>query len=135
MPNDYFLEVIDPNNPKGNKAKARLPHRLYMNYFKYHPVRYENLRATKYVLEHTARIFYGVRRFNEGGWCYTGRPESWCIREGVTAPFPTNLVYAVYLNSRLAIYEARAENAAQDDTLCPADWQNRYGGLTWKSTF
>jgi hypothetical protein len=134
MSKDYFQPIINPSNPGGAKLDAILPARLILNYFKYYPVRYENLRAAKHVLEYPRRIFTGVRQFNEGGWCFTGRPHVWYVQEHVQTPFPDNLVFAVYLNSRFVVYECRAERAANDDPNCPEDWQNRYGGLIWKST-
>lgn len=66
--------------------------------------------------------------------CFLPPQISWYILDTVTAPFPENMVFAVYMNSRLYIYDARAEYCASDDTLCPVDWQNRYEGLVWKST-
>jgi hypothetical protein len=85
------------------------------------------------VLENTKRIFSGVRRFNDGGWCFTGRPEMWYIRENVRAPFQKEYVFAVYLNPALNVYEARAERVAKDDEYSPCDWQDRYFALIWKS--
>ena len=130
---DYYIDILNPEDPQGPKVRATIPHRIILNYYKYHPVRYENFRAAKYVLENPARVFSGVRQFNEGGWCFAGKPQSWYIRPDVQAPFPNNLVFAVYLNSRLDIYEARAEKAAIDDTLCPENWQGRYQALIWKT--
>jgi len=105
-----------------------------LRYYKYSPVRYWNLIAAKYVLERPERVFWGVRQFNEGGWCYTGHPAESCIREEVAAPFPDGKDFAVYLNPKMRVYECRAEYAAQDDPHCQVDWQDRYRGLTWKST-
>ena len=75
-----------------------------------------------------------MREFNEGGWCYTGRPTEWYIREGVVVSFPDNMVFAVYLNPNMRVYECRAEYVAPNAPLCPKDWQTRYRGLIWKST-
>ena len=135
MAADYACKTINPSDPDGPKIDAIFPGDLTTRYYKYSPVRYQNLKAAKFVLEHTDRIFFGVREFNEGGWCYTARPAQWHIRENTTAPFPNDMVYAVYLNPNMRVYECRAERAAQDDPKCPVDWQNRYRGLTWKSTF
>jgi hypothetical protein len=131
---DYACKTIDPSNPTGPKVDAIFPGDYTLRLYKYSPVDYENLRAAKYVLEHTERIFFGVREFNEGGWCYTGRPAEWFIKEGVVAPFPDNMIFAVYLNPNMRAYECRAEYVADDDARCPKGWQTRYGGLTWKST-
>ena len=48
-------------------------------------------------------------------------------------PFPEHLVYAVYLNAAFNLYEIRGEECAEDDKLCPIDWQKRYGALIWKT--
>ena len=134
MGKDYCTEIINPADPNGPKIQATIPYRLILNYFKYYPVRYENFRAARYVLQNPRRIFTGTRQFNEGGWCFTGRPISWYIKEQIEAPFPENLVFAVYLNPRFIVYECRAERAAHDDGDCPDDWQDRYKGLIWKTT-
>jgi hypothetical protein len=73
--------------------------------------------------------------FNQGGWCYTARPEEWYIKEGIAVPFPKELVFAVYLNPYLRVYEGRAEHVDAADPLCPVNWRTRYRGLTWKNTF
>ena len=88
MTADFACKTIDPNNPSGPKVDAIFPGGYTSGLFKHCPVDYENLRAAKYVLENTERIFFGVREFNEGGWCYTGRPDKWYIREKVVVPFP-----------------------------------------------
>ena len=97
MANDFYIETINPEDAKGAKIQAIIPYRLILNYYKFHPVRYENFRAAKYVLEHPERIFSGTRQFNEDGWCFTGRPKVWYVKEQVEAPFPETLVFAVYL--------------------------------------
>lgn len=134
MGSDYCILVMNPEEPSGTKIEAIIPYQLYSEYYTFQPAQYENLRAAKHVLENPLRIFSGVRVFNEGGWCFTGRPQSWYIREAVTAPFPETLIFAVYLNPRHYVYECRAEYAAQDDKECPKNWQNRYKALIWKST-
>ena len=134
MAADFACKTIDPTNPDGARIDAIFPGDLTLRYYKYSPVRYKNLMAAKFVLEHTERVFFGVREYNEGGWCYTARPGQWHVREDVIAPFPRELVFAVYLNPNMRVYECRAEHAALDDSNCPVDWQNRYRGMTWKRT-
>ena len=134
MGKDFCIDVLNPEDPSGPKISATMPHRYFSHLYKYHPVQYENLRAAKVVLEAPSRIFNGVRAFNEGGWCFTGRPENWTIAERITAPFPDKLVFAVYLNQGFLVYECRAEPAAEDDPLSPKGWQDRYSALVWKRT-
>ena len=134
LTSDFLFKAIDPANPNGPKVDVTFPGDLTLRLYKYSSVRYENLRAAKYVLENTERIFFGVREFSKGGWCYTGRPVEWYIRENIVAPFPEHMVFAVYLNPNMRVYECRAEHAADDDPLSPVDWQKRYRGRAWKST-
>ncbi|MCX5771626.1 MAG: hypothetical protein NTZ09_15340 [Candidatus Hydrogenedentes bacterium] len=138
MTANYKLKAINPVNPQGPKTDITIPGDLIERYFKYDSVRFDNLEAAKHVLENTVLIFSGVRMFNKGGWCYVGYPEMWTIRENVTAPFPRNMVFAVYVNALMVLYECRAEIAEKiegEEQLYPKDWKNRYGGLIWKSTF
>jgi hypothetical protein len=133
MGQNYNLVIIDPENPD-QTTTAVIPHDVYLSAYKFTPVKYENLRAAKFVLENPERIFAGIRRFNDGGWCFTGRPVMWHIKEQLTAPFPNHLVFAVYLNPGLRVYEWRAELADQNDPASPDDWENRYNALIWKRT-
>jgi hypothetical protein len=134
MPQNFLIKIVNPEDVTGPKINAVMSHRFYLHLYRFSPVKYENLVAAKYVLENPLRIFSGVRQFNEGGWCFTGRPKSWMIKEGVRAPFPDELVFAVYLNAAFNLYEARGELCAEDDESCPKDWQERYKALVWKST-
>lgn len=56
MSNDYFHPIVDPINPAGERIQAVLPYQLILRYYKYHPVRYENLRAARSVLDRPERI-------------------------------------------------------------------------------
>ena len=134
MAKDFIFETIDPKNPSGPRVDVILSGDLIERFYKHMPVRWENLRAMKYVLDNPERIFFGVRQYNEGGWCYTGRPERWYIKVDIEVPFPKDKVFSVYINPNMRIYECRAELAATDDPANPADWQNRYRGLIWKNT-
>ena len=134
MAADYTCRTRDPENPVEGVIEAVFPGRFTLGLYKHDPVGYENLRAAKYVLENIERIFRGLRQYNRGGWCYTGRPQSWYIREDVTAPFPDSLVFAVYINPRLRVFEARAEVAEREDPMSPLNWSDRYEGLVWMRT-
>ena len=132
MAANYLCKTVNPENPNGPKIDAVFPAEYTAKLFKFWPVDYQNLRAAKYVLENVERIFFGVRDFNEGGWCFTARPKDWYIRERIEVPFPKDKLFAVYLNPRMYVYECRAEFVADDDSFCPVDWQTRYRGLTWR---
>ena len=131
MVDDYVCKAIDPTDPEGPRIDVIFPGAYTLGLFKHCPVDYENLRAAKYVLENAERIFFGVREFNEGGWCYTGHPITWYIRERIEVPFPKDKLFAVYVNPRMRVFECRAEFVAADDPLCPVNWRTRYRGLTW----
>ena len=130
---DYQLNTIDPRDPKNARIQITIPHSVCLYFYKYYPVRYENLRVAKEVLQNPKRIFSGIRAHNEGGWCFTGRPKEWHIKEAVIAPFPDDLIFTVYINPRLRLYESRADVAAKDDPESPKDWQSRFGVLIWKN--
>jgi hypothetical protein len=130
---DYACKTRNPLDPEGDLIDAIFPADLTLRWYKNDPVRHENLRVARFVLQNVERIFRGVRRLSEGGWCFTGSPQEWYIRENVIVPFPDGKVFAVYLNPRMRVYECRAEYIADDDPLCPIDWRGRYGGLIWKS--
>ena len=131
MAADYVCQAIDPQNPNGPRIDVIFPAGYTLGLYKHSSVDFENLRAARCVLENTDRIFFGVREFNEGGWCYTGRPQMWFIRERIEVPFPKDRVFAVYVNPLMRVYECRAEFVADDDLLCPINWRTRYRGLTW----
>lgn len=134
MAADYACQTISPDDPDGPRVDAIFPADFTLRLYKYAPVQYNNLIVARQVLLSPLRIFYGIREYNQGGWCYTGRPAEWYVRENTVVPFPASLVFAVYLNPNMRVYECRAERADPDDTCNPVDWRNRYRGLIWKST-
>lgn len=81
------MQALNPLDPTGARIDAVFPGDLALRYFKYSPVRYMNLIAAKFVLENPQRIFYGVREFNEGGWCYTAVPPSGTYGRAWWRPF------------------------------------------------
>jgi hypothetical protein len=131
---NYDIETVNPDKPDGPPVKVTIPAEVSTWAFKHNPVRYQNLMAARDVLVDPKRIFWGIRQFSDGGWCYCGRPEQWTIKEGVVATFPDNLVYTVYVDPRWNLFEWRAAEAADDDPMCPVGWRERYRGLRWKST-
>ncbi len=134
MAANFVCRTRDPKNPEQGTADAIFPGAYTERLYKVAQVQYLNLVAAKFVLENVERIFFGVREYNEGGWCYTARPEQWHIRADVVVPFPPDKVFAVYLNPLMYVYECRAEFAADDDATCPINWRDRYRGLIWKRT-
>lgn len=134
MTHSFNIFTIDPRNPTGKRIEAVIPSDLSLKWYKYSPVKYENLRAVRAVLDDPKRIYTGIRVINEGGFCYVGRPETWYIKEDTEVPFPKNRVFAVYLNDRMCIYDFTAEYIDSEDPLSPRDWKNRFMGLLWQST-
>jgi hypothetical protein len=62
------------------------------------------------------------------------RPREWYVRGGRLVPFPDDLVYALYINDAMWLYEWRAENVDHEDPLNPRGWKERFKALKWKST-
>ena len=125
--------VVSTIDATGVPTLAYIPKDIIQRFYTYEPVRYENFRAVKEVLEHPLAIFRGVRMLTVGGWCYIGRPEKWCVSEGVFADFPQHLLFAVYLNPLMHVYEFRAESAENVDPVRSL-WRERFGELAWKHT-
>lgn len=130
----FLCKTLDPNNPGGPKIDAVFPADFILRYYKYYPVRYLNLIAAKYVLDNVKRIFTGIREFDENGWCYTGRPDEWYVKEDTKQPFPNEFVFAVYLRWNMRVFECGAEYASEKDPMSPKGWEDRYGGRIWKIT-
>ncbi|HUU95939.1 MAG TPA: hypothetical protein VM487_09365 [Phycisphaerae bacterium] len=134
-PGYFEYRAIDPRDPGGPPVMVRFARDLITWYYENRSVDYENFRCVRHVLDHTERIFRGVRDYEEGElswWCYTGHPKEWCIKENVFAPFPgRSLVFAVYLNPKFELYTFRAERADPQQRACPINWRSRYGELLW----
>lgn len=135
MARDYYFDVLDPGNPLGPKIQARLSGELYLHHYKCNYVKYLNLIAARHVLSNTLAIFEGVRDFQEGGWCYLGRPTSYYLRENVEAPLEHSRVFAVYINPAMGVYEWRLEVADANGSSLPEKHENRFKRLVWKATF
>lgn len=134
MRNAYPISTINPEDPGGARINAYLPDD-YITYLRGQDnVMYENLECVKTVLDDPKRIFIETRSLNDGWACYTGVPETWTVRPQVTATFPDNLVYLVFLNSRRAVYTHRAEPVDAKDRYSPVGWESRFGGVVWRST-
>lgn len=132
MGTDFTYQTIDPVNPNV-KREVIIPHELGLRFYKHYPVRYLNFLAAKKVLDDPKRIFSRIRIITDGGWCYVGKPDVWYVTEESVVPFPSDLVYAVYMNDRMFVQGHRAEIADQEDPLSPKNWKTRFGGLKWKS--
>lgn len=71
--------------------------------------------------------------------CVVGKPKKWFIGKSkkgkfksVIAPFPSNLVYLVFLSERMSIFEYGAELTDIEDPLSPTGWKNRFVERIWK---
>ena len=133
-PPNYCQKTLDPRNPSGPKIEVVVPHYIYARAYKYNSVKYENIRAVKEVLESPKRIFWGIRVFSEGGWCYVGKPTTLFIKENEVVDFPEDKVFAVYINDRFEVFDWILEYVDDKDKLNPKDWEKRYRSLIWKST-
>ena len=134
MAKDYYFDVRDPRNPENATVKSKLPGPLYQKHYKSNFVKYMNLKAAKEVIEDTKLIFAGVREFQEGGWCYVGKPSMHYIRDTITVPIPPGHVFTVYMNPVMMIYEWRLEITEGAGSLLPLGHKARYERLAWQST-
>lgn len=101
------------------------------------PNDYINLATVHEVLNNPNRIFAGLNRPESDSskmLCVVGKPKNWYVgKDGdITAPFPRNLVYLVFLNERNSIFEFRAEHADTEDPLSPEGWRDRFVERIWK---
>ena len=125
------MRAFDPDAP-GDALEAFIPKDVLQWYYGHHPVTWRNVEVALEVLERPARVFCGIREHQPGGWCYSGRPERYWIRVGITVPLPKALVFAVYMNPSHHVYLWRLERADPDDAYAPDGWEERYGGVAWK---
>lgn len=135
MPQGFTsVPARDPNNPSDPDATidALFPQALLDEYWKTKPVRVYNLRPAVEVLEAPERIYYGVRKYNEGGWCYVGRPKQFAKKPAVWVPLPQHLLFAVYMNPMYHVYLWRLEKTSTEDPWAPVDSETRYGGVSWQ---
>lgn len=130
----FTTQAVDPENPGGPLTEVVIPVDLCTKWYKESSVDFYNLETAKAVLERPERIFSRPRFYEEGGFCYVGRPREWYVRPACKVPLPRNTVFAVYVNPNGRLYEVRLERADADDPACPVDWKRRYGDLLWKAT-
>lgn len=133
MAKDFTIQVVDPDRPPTSFVNAVIPGDLYQHYFKTNEAKYRNLVAADFVLRNPTLIFEGVREYQEGGWCYVGRPASYFLRPKIEVPLPPGFVFAAYLNPVRRLYEWRLEPAESDNSPYPKAHEDRYKRLAWTS--
>lgn len=134
MARDITIQVVDPDRPPTAYVPAIIPGDIYLHYYKTNEAKYRNLVPAVFVLERPLLIFEGVREYQEGGWCYVGRPEFFFLRPTVQVSLPAGRVFAAYLNPLRRLYEWRLETAEADSSPYPKGHESRYKRLAWKST-
>ncbi len=133
MTNAYTFTIKNPAD--GQDLLIRFEFAAIEHYVIYNKTKLNNIETAKKVLINPKRIFVGINRpVRNDGMCFVGQPETWYIREDRKVPFPKEkFVFSVYLNSRLSVYDFRAEEIDSEDPLSPKDWKNRFGGVLWKT--
>ena len=134
MTKSYGVHTRDPRDPFGEKTTVWFPGELILGYYKKDPTHYANIETAVWVLESPLLIFEGVRQLNKGGWCFVGKPPQWYVADRVVATFPEKLVYSVYINPSLYVYNFRADEVDASDARYPLDWRNRYRREIWPAT-
>lgn len=134
MAKDFVLPIIDPCNPQGPRVNATIRGDLYLHCWKEDEIKYWNLVPARSVLDAPLLIFEGVRQFQQGGWCFAGRPVEYYLRPRVTVTLERERVFCVYLNPRLDVYEWRLEPADSPGSAYPSGHSTRFRRLAWRST-
>ncbi|MGR3302020.1 MAG: hypothetical protein ACUZ8I_05890 [Candidatus Scalindua sp.] len=135
MVNAYIINIEWPVD--GKKIQIRIESKYYERLLIYLPNDFLNLSTVHEVLNNPNRIFSGLNRPHSDSsnmLCFVGKPKYWYVgtSKSVSVPFPSNLVYLVFLNERNSIFEFRAEKADTEDPLSPIGWKDRFGERTWK---
>ncbi len=129
----YQLDAQDPHDPD-SVAKIKLPGDLIERFFRQSNTKVENLPLVAATLRQPDAVFEGIRERSTGGWCYTKtRPsDEWTIQDNISSTFPAHLLFAVYLNPRMHVYEWRAERAVRPGSAYPEDWEARFLRCIWQ---
>lgn len=131
----WLAQALNPVDPDGEAIQLIIPGERIEQVWGLSSVKVLNLCCADAVLRAPYAVFSGIRTWNRDGWCYVGRPAcDWYVRPDVTATFPENFVFVVYVNPRMEIYEWRAEYSDILDRNLPEGWQNRFGAIVWKRT-
>lgn len=134
MTNAYSFRITWPID--GKDVEIRIEPNYYKHLLIYWPNDFKNLEIAYEVLQNPNRIFSGLKRpysNSSNKLCIVGKPRYWYVgKESIYIPFPTNLVYLVFLNERKSLYEFRAEKSDIGDPLSPENWENRFRELIWK---
>ena len=119
-----------------NEIEIRIELAYWERLLKYFPTRFRNIETALGVLHNPNRIFSGLNRplrDSSNMLCFVGKPRYWFVgTSGSNVPFPTNLVYLVFLNERRSIFEFGAEFSDAEDPLNPENWRDRFGELLWQ---
>ena len=129
----YTIEALNPEDPCGPRGCIFFPKSLELRLYKFRRADFENLKNVAVVTRQTKAVFKGVREEIERnwGWCYVGKPLFYYREDGTKVREGKNMVYTVYVNPRLEIYECGWEPSDPEDAFCPEDFHNRYGSRIW----
>lgn len=135
MPNARVIPIKWPID--GSDLNIRIEEKYYRRIMLYQPNDYINLATVHEVLNNPNRIFAGLNRpvIDSSEWkCVVGKPKNWFMgTDGdITAPFPRNLVYLVFLNDRYSLIGFYAYRADSEDPLSPEGWRDRFVERIWK---
>ena len=130
---DVPTRAKDPEDPAGGKiVDITFPGVLLTRWFAEAQVRVWNVKPAQSVLLDPDAVFAGVRTYNQGGWCYVGRPAMHFVRPNIEVSLPPGHVFAVYVNPARLAYQWRLEVADPEDSRLPVDWTSRYDDILWR---
>ena len=119
-------------------VNIRIEEKYYRRLLIHQPNDFLNLATVHEVLHNPNRIFAGLNRpvIDSSKWmCVVGKPKNWFIgTDGkITAPFPRNLVYLIFLSERYSLIGFYADRADKEDPLSPEGWRDRFAERLWKT--
>ena len=124
--------------PDGPEIEIRIEPKVYDRLRLYNPTDFMNLLTCREVILNPGKIFSDLKRplsDSKDFLCVAGRPKTWYVTETKKAPFPSDLVFLVFLNDRHSIYEFRAEALDGTDEFCPENYDWRFGEeIKWKNS-
>ncbi|MCX5674736.1 MAG: hypothetical protein NTX87_06985 [Planctomycetota bacterium] len=130
-----LVDALNPHEQTGATWSVLLPIGLVRHWLKESEVDYQNLKhLVPEILRKPVAVFGGVRVYEQGGYCYLGKPADWYIRPNCLVPFPKERIFAVYVNPMCRLYEIQAEKVEPPSLYRPKGWKDRYEALLWSTT-
>jgi hypothetical protein len=128
----YDVEALNPHGQTAATWTVLVPVSLVRHWLKESEVDFQNLKhLVPAILRAPVAVFEGVRDYEEGGYCYLGKPTDWYVKPRCLVPFPKDRIFAVYVNPMRRLYDIQAEKTEPGSMYRPEGWKERYEALLW----